>query len=317
MTLLGSEIPTSAQTTVALNPADKSYVEESFKTVSALSEGGAAEASRVIAAPPKTNVFAYTLRALNELRFIKFALFSFVINNLRRRYQRSILGFAWSLLNPLLMMIVLTAVFSLLFHRDPRTYSIYVFTGMLPWTFILDSITIGSLSITAAEGFMKKVYIPKIFFPLVAVTTEAINFALSLVSMMSLALLVGMKLSWTLLLLPFAIIITYFFTFGIVLTLAIATVYFRDLTHLVRVVLASFFYLIPIVYPISAVPAKYAPFFLANPFTHFIELYRQIIFNGCAPTLSEWAIPIGCTLFTLFVGFYTLMKQEKDIIYRL
>jgi ABC-2 type transport system permease protein/lipopolysaccharide transport system permease protein len=215
------------------------------------------------------------------------------------------------------MMIVLTTVFSLLFHRDPRTYSVYVFTGMLPWTFISESITAGSLSITAAEGFMKKVYIPKIFFPLVAVSTEAINFGLSLISMMFLALFVGLKLSWTLLLLPAAIVITYLYTFGIVLALAVATVYFRDLTHLVRVLLQSFFYLIPIVYPLSAVPPKYAPFFLSNPFSHIINLYRQIIFYGCAPSWKEWAIPVGLTAITLFIGFYVLMKKEKDIIFRL
>jgi ABC-type polysaccharide/polyol phosphate export permease len=317
MTVLGPEIPTTAQERPAATLPEQGSVEDGFDSFSALSSASGRQPNNAVIAPAKQSFLGFTLRTLNELRFVKFALASFVINNLRRRYQRSFLGFAWSLLNPLLMMVVLTAVFSILFHRDPRTFSIYVFTGMLPWTFISESITIGSLSITTAEGFMKKVYIPKIFFPLVAVSTEAINFCLSLVSMMSLALFVGLQLHWTLLLLPAAMILTYFYTFGIVLALAVATVYFRDLTHLVRVMLQSFFYLIPIVYPVSAVPEKYAIFFLANPFSQFINLYRQIIFNGQVPSLQEWAAPAALTVASLMIGFYVLMKREKDIIFRL
>jgi ABC-type polysaccharide/polyol phosphate export permease len=317
MTVLGPETPGTAQERAPLNAADQALMEESFGTVAALTGATQEQAGNVATTPAKTSFIRFTIRAVNELRYVKFALVSFVINNLRRRYQRSFLGFAWSLLNPLLMMIVLTSVFSLLFHRDPRTYSIYVFTGMLPWTFISDSIQIGSLSITSAEGFMKKVYVPKIFFPLVAISTEAINFILSMVSMMFLALFVGLKLHLVLLLLPAAILVTFLYTFGIVLALAVATVYFRDLTHLVRVVLTSFFYLIPIVYPISAVPEKYAVFFQSNPFSYFINLYRQIIFYGVAPSFEEWAVPIALSIFTLGIGFYILMKRDRDIIFRL
>jgi len=120
---------------------------------------------------------------------------------------------------------------------------------------------------------MKKVYIPKIFFPLVAVSTEAINFCLSLVSMMFLALFVGLHFHPTLLL---CLCYRSYFLFhiGIVLALAIATVYFRDLTHLVRVVLASFFYLIPIVYPMSAVPEN----------MHFISVESIHLFHQSLQT---------------------------------
>ncbi len=269
------------------------------------------------AAPAKESFVAFVARTLGELRFVKFALASFVVNNLRRRYQRSILGFAWSLLNPMLMMIVLTTVFSLIFNRNPKTYGIFIFTGMLPWTFISESIAGGCSSITSAENFMKKVYIPKIFFPLVAVSTELINFSLSLLSMIALALFLGLQLHSTILLLPAALVITFLFTFGISLGLAVATVYFRDIAHLVRVILACFFYLIPIIYPLSAVPKKYEIFFQINPFSHFITLFRDIIYYGTAPTAQEWLIPLALSGLTLMIGFYILMIKEKDIIFRL
>ena len=276
-----------------------------------------AEPVDINALPGRESFLAYIVRTVGELRFVKFALASFVVNNLRRRYQRSVLGFAWSLLIPLLMMIVLTTVFSLIFKRDPKTYGIFIFTGMLPWTFISESIASGCSSITSAENFMKKVYIPKIFFPLVTVTTELINFALSLVSMIALALLVGLQLHWTLLLLPFVLAITFLFTFGISLGLAVATVYFRDIAHFVRVILTCFFYLIPIVYPLSAVPEKYVVYFQSNPFSHFINLFRDIIYYGTAPTLQEWSTTVVLSIVSLFFGFLILRQKEKDIIFRL
>ncbi len=267
--------------------------------------------------PSKESFFAYTWRTVSELRYVKFALASFVVNNLRRRYQRSVLGFAWSLLNPLLMMIVLTAVFSIIFQRDPKTFGVFVFTGLLPWTFISESIATGCGSITSAESFMKKVYIPKIFFPLVTVSTELINFGLSLISMVGLAVLLGLKLHWTLLLLPIAMGITFLFTFGIALAMAVSTVYFRDIAHLTRVVLSCFFYLIPVVYPLSAVPSKYKVCFENNPFTFFINLFREIIYYGTVPTLKEWLIPSGFAVIALCIGFLILRLKERDIIFRL
>lgn len=164
---------------------------------------------------------------------------------------------------------------------------------------------------------MKKVYIPKIFFPLVTVSTEFINFALSLVSMIFLTLFVGYQLHWTLLLLPLAMAVTFLFTFGVGLAVSVLTVYFRDFTHLVRVVLSCFFYLIPIVYPLSLVPEKYRTIFQLNPFTYFIHLFRQLIYDGQVPSLQDWLIPLGISIVVSLLGMIILMKKEKDIIFRL
>ena len=260
---------------------------------------------------------AYVISKVNELQYIKFAFVSFVINSLRRRYQRSVLGFAWSMLNPLLMMIVMTTIFSMLFHQDPKSYGIYIFTGLLPWQFISESVVGGCSAIVGAEAFMKKVYVPKLFFPLVTCSTELVNTSLALVSMIILATVLGLKLNWCLILLPPALLVTYAFTFGIVLTLAISTVYFRDLSHLIKVVLQSFFYFIPIVWKVENLPKEYIPYFEANPFTHFIMLFRTIIFNGQAPHLREWAICVAYSCCTILFGLYILKRNEKDIIYRL
>jgi len=265
----------------------------------------------------KESVFGYTCRALSELRNIKFALASFVVNNLRRRYRRSVLGFAWSLLNPLLTMAVMTAVFSLLWHSNPRSFGVYVFTGLLPWTYITDSIMMGSQSLVQSEAFLKKVYIPKSFFPLVAVSTETANFAFSLASLMLLAMIVGVQMKLTVLLVPAAIALLFLFNFSVTLILAVATVYFRDLTHIIKVGLSTLFYLVPIIYNLDMVPEKYRALFLLNPVFYFIDLFRALIYVGEVPDFTRWAIPSLITFCTLTIAFYTLKKTDKDLIYRL
>ncbi|HEY9676777.1 MAG TPA: ABC transporter permease [Drouetiella sp.] len=265
----------------------------------------------------KESVFGYTCRSVLELKNIKFALASFVVNNLRRRYRRSVLGFAWSLLNPLLTMAVMTAVFSLLWHSDPKKFGVYVFTGLLPWTYITDSITMGSQSLVQSEAFLKKVYIPKSFFPLVAVSTETANFAFSLASLMAMALIVGVQMNWTVLLVPAAIALLFLFNFSVTLILAVATVYFRDLTHIIKVGLSTVFYLVPIVYSLDMVPEKYRALFLLNPVFYFIDLFRSLIYLGVMPEPVRWAIPCAITAVAFCIAFLTLMKTEKDLIYRL
>jgi ABC-type polysaccharide/polyol phosphate export permease len=216
-----------------------------------------------------------------------------------------------------LMMIVMTTIFSMLFHQDPKSYGIYIFTGLLPWQFISESVVGGCSAIVGAEAFMKKVYVPKLFFPLITCSTELVNTSLALISMIILASVLGLKLNWCLLLLPPALLVTYAFTFGIVLSLAILTVYFRDLSHLIKVILQSFFYFIPIVWKVENLPKEYVPYFEANPFTHFILLFRTIIFNGQAPHLREWAICAIYSCCSILLGLYILKRNEKDIIYRL
>jgi len=316
MTFLEQDTPTASPTNRVLASQGNAEAEiGDFDGLAVLAKAGPHDVNPEPVRKPSFPV--YVFRTVNELRFIKFAFFSFVVNALRRRYQRSVLGFAWSLLSPLLMMVVLTTVFSILFKRDPKSYGIFLFTGMLPWQFISESIASSCTAITAAEGFMKKVYIPKIFFPLVNASTEFINFCLSLTSMIILALIVGMPLHWTVLLLPAAMVLTFAFVCGVSLAVSILTVYFRDFQHLVRVILTSFFYLIPIVYPLSMIPEKYQPIFACNPFTYFVMLYRALIYDGRVPSLYEWLMPAGIAFVSLIVGFYILMKREKDIIFRL
>lgn len=265
----------------------------------------------------KESFLQFMMRSLREMTNIKFALASFVVNNLRRRYRRSVLGFAWSLLNPLLTMVVMTGVFSVLFHQSPKNFGVYIFTGLLPWSFFCESVCSGSGAIAGAESFLKKVYIPKMFFPLVTVATEAANFGFSIVALLLLAAVIGFQFKWTcLLVLPITALL-FAFTYFCALFCAIATVYFRDFAHILRVGLGALFYTVPIIYPTEMVPAQFRWFYAYHPFARFVELYRLTICEGKVPSFDVWIAPVVVTVAAFLIAFSVLKKTERDIIFRL
>ncbi len=267
--------------------------------------------------PGKESFVAFAKRSLMELTNIKFALASFVVNNLRRRYRRSVLGFAWSLLNPLLMMCVMTFVFSMLFKQGPKEFGFYVFTGLLPWSFFCDSVLNGSGAITGAESFLKKVYIPKMFFPLVTVSTEGVNFVFSMASLLLLAAVCGVQVPWTIVCVVPAFALLFVFSLSLAIFFAIATVYFRDLAHILRVFFSALFYTVPVIYPMTLIPESFKPMYALNPMGRFIDLFRLSLVNGVVPPLDAWLVPVVTTAIAFCLALYTLKRTERDLIFRL
>jgi ABC-2 type transport system permease protein/lipopolysaccharide transport system permease protein len=214
-------------------------------------------------------------------------------------------------------MIILAVVFSTIFKQDIRTYSIYIFSGMIPWLYINASITMGCQTLINAEGFLKKVYIPKLLFPTISVTTETVNFILSIVSLYLLGLFVGFPIRVTILYLPLVIIITLLFNLGWVLILSVTTIFFRDTTHLISIIFQALFYLAPIIYPLESIPEQFRSLFLFNPFYYFIILFRKVIYGEPGLTLVDWLAPIGLTALVLTIGLYILKRLDRTIVYRL
>jgi ABC-type polysaccharide/polyol phosphate export permease len=260
---------------------------------------------------------AYLIHTLDDLWRFKFALVSFIVNKLRKRYQRSLLGFGWSLLNPFLTMCVLTAVFSLLFSAPPKTYALYVISGLLPWTFMRDSIALAGNSIVEGEMFHKKANIPKIFFPLISVSTEGINFVLSIASFLILGLILGIPIAKTIFLFPALFALTFVLAFGAALLCSVATVYFRDLTHIINVVLNALFYFTPIIYSLDQIPDNFRHLFLLNPFYYPVMLYRNIIYDGTLPRASDFLITMAIAAGCLLSGLLLVKWRDRDLIFRL
>jgi ABC-type polysaccharide/polyol phosphate export permease len=247
----------------------------------------------------------------------RWAIETFITNNLRRRYRRSVLGFLWGMLGPLLNMAIMSVVFALIFHCDVKTYAIYIFTGLLPWAYMSESAVEGSVCFVNAEPYLKKLAIPKIFFPLVSVGTDTTNFLLSLSSLLLLGFAVGLKWQSTMLLLPFVILLTAGFNLGMILMFSILTVYLRDFTHILRVTLPAFFYMVPVLYPITAIPEQYRALLLLNPFYYPIKLFRMVIYDGQLPSERLWGAMLVLAIVPLLCGLLMLRKHEKHLIYRL
>jgi ABC-type polysaccharide/polyol phosphate export permease len=268
-------------------------------------------------ADERPSFLSFTRSNLNDVWRYRWAIESFIAANLARRYRRSVLGFLWGLISPLMNMMVMAVVFSLIFHAEIRTFMVYVFTGLLPWSYMAESMTEGSQCFINAEQYLKKLSIPKLFFPIVSVGTDTCNFLFSLSALLVMALGLGVQLKATLVLLPLVIAVTAVFNLGLSILLGVLTVYMRDLTHIIRVTLPAFFYLIPIIYPMNAMPENYRFIFGWNPFYHFVGLYRNILYDGVMPSNREWVICAAVACLVFGAGLIVLRRRQQDLIYRL
>jgi ABC-type polysaccharide/polyol phosphate export permease len=259
----------------------------------------------------------FLLRNAGELIKYRHVLYNLVNTNLRARYRRSVIGFFWSLLNPLFTMMILAVVFSTIYKLPFADFGIYIFSGLLPWSLISNGILNGSTSLVGAEGYLKKVYVPKIIFPIATVGVEAVNFLFSLISLSVLALFLGARISWGLLFLPVALLCTVLFVLGIILIVSIVNVYFRDLFHILQIVFTGLFYLVPIVYKKELFVGDLSIILKLNPFVYFIELFHQIIYEAKIPDASLWLTCGALMLVSLIVGLLVFRSKEKELIYRL
>jgi ABC-type polysaccharide/polyol phosphate export permease len=259
----------------------------------------------------------FLLRNARELIKYRHVLYNLVNTNLRARYRRSVIGFFWSLLNPLFTMMILAVVFSTIYKLPFADFGIYIFSGLLPWGLISNGILTGSVSLVGAEGYLKKVYVPKIIFPIATVGVEAVNFLFSLISLSVLALFLGARVSWGLLFLPAALLCTVLFVLGIILIVSIVNVYFRDLFHILQIFFTGLFYLVPIVYKKELLTGKLSIILQLNPFVYFIELFHQIIYEAKVPDVSLWLTCGVLMLISLIVGLLVFRSKEKELIYRL
>ena len=264
-----------------------------------------------------SSLIEYTRKIFYDLFIYRFAVQDFVKNNLRNRYRRSILGVLWTLLNPLLIMSTSVIAFSLVFRMDIKQFGVYVFSGMLPWNMISASASMGTMSLITAEGWLKKVYLPKIMFPYVIVNTEMVNHLLGLASIFIIMLVVRFPIDFSILVLPLNILILFIFTLGITIILSVLTVYFRDMSNIVQVVMQAFFYLNPIVYPLEMLPPFAQNLMRFNPFFYFINLFRKTLYEGMLPSFMDFLIPAGIALLSLLFALWILMRTEKDLIFRL
>ena len=210
--------------------------------------------------------------------FIKYKdlLFELVLRDIKVKYKRSVLGFTWSILNPLLMMIVMSIVFSTIFRTDIPNFPMYLITGQVIFSFFSEATNMAMVSIIQNGELMKKVYIPKYMFPLSKIIFSFSNMIFSLVAVVIVAIVTKLPLKFEMLLFPIPLIYVFIFSLGIGLILASYAVFFRDLLHLYSIVLLVWTYLTPIFYPIKILPENIKNWISYNPIYMYISYFRDI-----------------------------------------
>lgn len=253
-----------------------------------------------------------------------YLLYNLVSRDFKIRYRRSVLGVAWSMLNPLLMMIVLSLIFSNIFRFqfDAYPYAIYLLLGQVFFTIFQDG-TNGSLrSIIDASGLIKKVYVEKIIFPTEKVFFAVVNFCFSLIAVTLVLFFFGMVPSWKIIALPALLVLLVVFTLGMSYLISSLTVFFRDIEHLWGVMTTLWFYLTPIFWPYDALAGNGLNWVYTiiqlNPMYHFVACFRQMVTGVPLPSDIGVAAELGlCTVFavvTFAVGLITFKKLEKKFI---
>lgn len=256
-------------------------------------------------------------KCIPEIISYRTVLKQLVRQQLTLRYRRTLLGYMWTLINPLLMMSVTAVVFSALYKVELKTFAVFLFAGLVPWNCFSSIVTQSGSSFIYNEGLIKKIYLPKIIFPLSVSLGVILDSAFSFVALFFIIISIGGHISWSLLFIPIAYALLFFFSMGIALLVSIATVFFRDLQYVINIVMQALFFLTPILYKSDALAGKVAWLIKLNPVVPFIELFRAPLYLAAFPSIYVIIYATALSLASMFCGLLIFSLLEKKIVFRL
>ncbi|HEX6099502.1 MAG TPA: ABC transporter permease [Thermoanaerobaculia bacterium] len=239
--------------------------------------------------------------------------------DLKARYRGSLLGYFWSLANPLLLLAVYTLVFTKFFPQQVvQPYPLFLFSGILPWTFFAAAILESTTSISANAGLIKKVMFPAEALPLVVVLSHLVHFVLAipilLAAIGAYALMGQFEFNLTILLVPVLMLLQTMFVAGIAMTVSSASVLFRDLRDIVANLLQLGFFVTPIIYLIDNIQSRALRAILrVNPMTPFVVAYQDIFFFGRLPNLSDAVLIVTYAFASLTMGFFVFDRLRDTL----
>lgn len=240
-----------------------------------------------------------------------------VARDIKVRYKRSVIGFFWVMLNPLLMMIILNIVFSQLFQMATKNYVAYLLSGIIIWNFFSQSTSAALPSFLGNANLIKKIHLPKFVFPLAVVVSATVNFIFSLIPLFLILFLTGTPVGRNVYFLPLLIVITGCFAFGISLILSTLTVFFHDTIYMYEVGLLAWMYITPIFYPESIVPQQYSFIFRYNPFYYFISTFRGVAYLEVPLFFEKLLYASLCSVVALVAGWLFYNRFKDRVVYYL
>lgn len=246
-----------------------------------------------------------------ELYDYREMIYMLVRREIRGRYKGSVLGFFWTFLNPLLQFVVYAVVFSVLLRSDIEKFYAYLFIAFIPWFFNSTTILQGATCIHAQSSMVQKIYFPRMVLPIATVLTGFVNMLLSEIVVFVVLCFSGLVPTYHVIALPVVMLTQLMLVMGIVLITSALTVYFRDLAHILDIIIMVWFYITPIVYPIDILPESLRAVIHFNPMTGVIHCYRQILYYRCWPDFSTMMIAAVTGLLSIGIGLVVFQHLQK------
>jgi ABC-type polysaccharide/polyol phosphate export permease len=259
------------------------------------------------------------LSQVDELIQYRNLIGSLVIRDLKVRYKSSVLGFVWSLLNPLLMMMVFTFVFTYVFPGNQRrAYPVFFLVGLLPWQFFANSINLTTRSIVDNAPLIRKVYFPRRALPIAGVVSHLVNFLLALLVLFALFPVFRIGITHWILLLPLIVLIQMLFTLGLAFLLSTLNVFYRDAQHIMETLMLIWFFLTPIFYSLEDMQPRligrtnlHDLIYTLNPMASLIRAYRAVLYQGTGPRLLSVGLTALISLLVFAVGSVVFGRYSR------
>lgn len=251
-------------------------------------------------------------QTVKDIYAYRHMIYSFVRRELRGRYKGSVLGFFWTFLNPLLQLCVYSIVFSTILKQGIEKYYLFLFVGLIPWIFFSSSVTGGAVAVIAEKDMVKKIYFPREVLPIARVTTNFLNMLLCFIVIFAVVIVSGTGINF--LAIPCLIpvwMVEYVLALGMAFFASAVTVYFRDMEHILGVIMMAWQYLTPVLYSYDIIPDEYKLLFSLNPMTPIIGAYRDILYESSVPELKMllWAFVLG--LIVLVIGWCAFSRLKR------
>lgn len=260
-----------------------------------------------------------TLKPLLEIREVwryRDLIWFLVRRDLTARYKRSVLGVAWTMLNPLGMMIVLSIVFSQVFRITMEGYSAYVLSGLIAWNFFSQTSSASINALVWGGDLLQRIYIPRSTFAISSIVTGLVNLFLSLIPLIGVMLVIGAPIRPTILLAPLGMIPLALFSLGIGVLISTIGIFFADVVEMYTIILSAWMYLTPIIYSLDQLPEKIRFWVHLNPMTPTIELFRSLVFYGTIPPIQDWLLSYGIAIGVLIVSWLIFTGKSDEFAYR-
>jgi ABC-type polysaccharide/polyol phosphate export permease len=257
--------------------------------------------------------------ALEELRGVfqyRDLIFQLVRRDIVARYKRSVLGVAWTMLQPLGMMVVMTLVFSRLFHQI-EGYPAYVLSGLIAWTFFSQTTTAAIHQMVWGGALLNRIYLPRTSFSISAIGTGLVNLAISIIPLVVIVLVLRLPLTVNILFIPISMLLLASFALGVGLLLSTLAVNFPDVSEMYQIILMAWMYFTPVIYPETMIPPEYQRWmFTLNPMYHLVKLFRAPIYEGRLPDPQSLLMGTVISLVTLVAGWIVFSRAADRFAYK-